>query len=152
MLQVNRKTRWTAERIAEARLLWDRGDKSRDIAIALGTTHNAICGLAHRQGFRPRGSPPLLAAWWQRQRQQQQQRKKDSQLAVTAGISGITGITLLELSSRHCRWPVGEGRGLMQRFCGMAPAFEGTPYCAAHGALAWTTRGGVRLRSGAALR
>lgn len=39
-------------------------------------------------------------------------------------------LTLVELGARQCKWPIGDDRP--QRFCGMAQAVEGKPYCAFH--------------------
>lgn len=47
-------------------------------------------------------------------------------------LEGTTPVALVDLSSRQCRWPVGEGPFV---FCGCS-AVEGRPYCTAHNTLA----------------
>ena len=55
---VRQSHRWhSEERIAQARVLWDQGVTTADIAQRMGVTKNSIVGLAHRNGFTPRPSP-----------------------------------------------------------------------------------------------
>ncbi len=52
-------------------------------------------------------------------------------------------VSLLDLTSRHCRWPVGEATGADQLYCGQA--VDGTRYCSKHTAHG-TTRNGESIR------
>ncbi len=48
----------------------------------------------------------------------------------------LAGVSLLDLSNRQCRWPLGDMIEPAMRFCGHdAPI--GSPYCAAHRAVAY---------------
>ncbi|WP_404326886.1 GcrA family cell cycle regulator [Aerophototrophica crusticola] len=82
-----------------------------EIADALGNvTRNAVIGKAHRLGLSGRPSPI---------------KKKPSK-----------GATILSLTERMCKWPVGDPKSPDFHFCGKA-AVQGLPYCAEHAALAY---------------
>lgn len=46
------------------------------------------------------------------------------------------GITLLEVTDRKCKWPVGDPRDADFHFCG-APSPAGIPYCVEHASIAY---------------
>jgi GcrA cell cycle regulator len=50
---------------------------------------------------------------------------------VAVDIPRRQGLTLLELTSRSCRWPIGDSRN----FCGAATSEQ--PYCEVHRAIAY---------------
>lgn len=102
---------WTEERIERLRELWAQGLSASEIAAALGEiTRNAVIGKAHRLGLSARPSPI--------------KRKP------------VVGATILSLTERMCKWPVGDPRSSDFHFCGSA-AQPGTPYCAEHARLAY---------------
>ncbi|MBV6632682.1 MAG: global cell cycle regulator GcrA-like protein [Alphaproteobacteria bacterium] len=95
---------WTDERVDVLRQLWDEGKTASQIASVLGITRNAVIGKAHRIGVSRRPSPI--------------KRRKP-------------GATILELTDRMCKWPIGDPRDPDFRFCGKQTS-NGLPYCETH--------------------
>ena len=95
---------WTDERVDVLKQLWDEGKTASQIAAVLGITRNAVIGKAHRIGVSRRPSPI--------------KRRKP-------------GATILELTDRMCKWPIGDPRDSDFRFCGK-PTKNGLPYCEDH--------------------
>ncbi|WP_114392007.1 GcrA family cell cycle regulator [Oleisolibacter albus] len=105
------ETGWTDERVEKLRQLWGQGMSASEIADLLGgVTRNAVIGKAHRLGLSGRPSPI---------------KKKPSK-----------GATILSLTERMCKWPVGDPKSPDFHFCGKS-ALPGLPYCAEHAALAY---------------
>jgi GcrA cell cycle regulator len=102
---------WTDERVEQLKQLWGQGMSASEIADTLGdVTRNAVIGKAHRLGLSGRPSPI---------------KKKPSR-----------GATILALTERMCKWPVGDPKHADFHFCGKT-AQPGMPYCAEHAAIAY---------------
>lgn len=102
---------WTDERIQRLKDLWSQGLSASEIAETLGeVSRNAVIGKAHRLGLSGRPSPI---------------KKKP-----------VKGATILSLTERMCKWPVGDPKHQDFHFCGK-PSLAGLPYCAEHAALAY---------------
>jgi GcrA cell cycle regulator len=102
---------WTDERVEQLKQLWGQGMSASEIADTLGdVTRNAVIGKAHRLGLSGRPSPI---------------KKKPSR-----------GATILALTERMCKWPVGDPKHADFHFCGKT-AMAGMPYCAEHAAIAY---------------
>ena len=102
---------WTDERIERLKAMWAEGKTASAIAEELGgVSRNAVIGKAHRLGLSGRPSPI---------------KKKPSR-----------GATILALTERMCKWPVGDPKHADFHFCGK-PAQPGMPYCAEHAAIAY---------------
>ncbi len=56
-------------------------------------------------------------------------------------------VTVLTLSDKTCRWPIGDPSHADFCFCGKPPK-EGAPYCPGHSAIAYQTNSDRRRRSG----
>lgn len=56
-------------------------------------------------------------------------------------------VTILQLSDKTCRWPIGDPSQEDFCFCGKTPK-EGAPYCAGHAAIAYQPQSDRRRRSG----
>jgi GcrA cell cycle regulator len=102
---------WTDERVEQLKQLWGQGMSASEIADTLGdVTRNAVIGKAHRLGLSGRPSPI---------------KKTPSR-----------GATILALTERMCKWPVGDPKHADFHFCGKT-AQAGMPYCAEHAAIAY---------------
>lgn len=152
---------WTDERIEMLRQLWENGLTASQIADKLGQglSRNAVIGKAHRLGLKSRPSPvktgdsagetdapastetaPAAAA-------------PAAVVAMAAGdppavrkpapprppvaAQGKSGKTsLLDLSDKICKWPIGHPGEPDFHFCGK-PSQAGFPYCSEHCAVAY---------------
>ena len=112
-------TTWTAER---TEILVKLRKKHQPVSIMverLGITRNAIIGKLHRLGLsvaRIRKPVPTLIAPEPR--------------------PARVGVTLLELTSKTCRWPLGDPQQEGFAFCGEV-ILEGCPYCNGHAKIAY---------------
>lgn len=126
---------WTDERIKRLKELWDKGLSASQIASDLGegVTRNAVIGKAHRMGLSSRPSPVKAEpAAKPRKAPAPKKEKKPAKKYVT----------LLDLTERMCKWPIGHPGDDDFHFCGK-PSVPGMPYCAEHCSMAYqaqTTR------------
>lgn len=113
---------WTDERIEKLKALWDSGQSASQIAKELGegVTRNAVIGKAHRLGLKSRPSPV---------KSDKVKAKAPARRATKKDPSKL--ISLLDLTDRMCKWPIGHPGDPDFHFCGK-PAEPGMPYCAAH--------------------
>jgi GcrA cell cycle regulator len=139
---------WTDERIELLKKLWDQGLSASQIAdqLAMGVTRNAVIGKAHRLGLKSRPSPVKTEA--------SAPAKAAKEAAATAAPAAPSAapapaapkkakvpakpqrVTLLDLSDKICKWPIGHPGDEDFHFCGK-PVNPGTPYCAEHCAQAY---------------
>ncbi len=118
---------WTDERVAKLRELWDKGLSASQIAAALaeGVTRNAVIGKAHRMNLASRPSPVKSDP--------KKKAKKTVEKKVAPAKPQASGgkVSLLELTERMCKWPIGHPGEADFHFCGKpsAPTF---PYCPEH--------------------
>lgn len=127
---------WTDERISRLKELWEKGLSASQIASDLGNvTRNAVIGKAHRMGLSSRPSPVKAEAPKARSAPKKAPEKK----AVKERI------TLLQLTDRMCKWPIGHPGEPDFHFCGKKS--ESTvPYCKDHCAQAYQTQTARRDR------
>jgi GcrA cell cycle regulator len=140
---------WTDERVELLKKLWADGLSASQIAAELGgITRNAVIGKVHRLGLSGRAKSPSSAAPRPRKA-----RSSGHMMRVPRGsIRGNTALaydydvepepelieipveqrkTLLQLTEKTCRWPVGDPGSTDFFFCGGERANE-LPYCAYH--------------------
>lgn len=129
------KQTWTDERVGLLKQMWGAGKTAAEIAQHLGggITRNAVIGKAHRLGLSGRISPistkkiekthhvPAAAA---------------ALIAEPVYEKSATSVSMLELSEKTCRWPLGDPKKSGFHFCGARPA-PGVPYCGHHAAMAY---------------
>ncbi len=158
------RPQWTDERTKYLRKRWLQGARMREIAEELGRgiSTNAVAAKIRRLGiaeFSPYGGAPgrrraakkilrrpertsgyrgvehrcvqrPIPAWVANARPYVENPLLD------AGVPLRQRRTLLELSGRTCRWPVGDPSSSVFFFCGAKPV-RNKPYCAAHCARAY---------------
>ncbi|MGI4879903.1 MAG: GcrA family cell cycle regulator [Janthinobacterium lividum] len=158
---------WTDERIALLRTSWESGMTASQIAEALGegVTRNAVIGKAHRLGLEARPSPVKVG--------EIVEDLVDGVVAAVEGVIGAAGeaiaavvaprpaakrparpvapakpakTTLLDLSEKVCKWPIGHPGETDFHFCGK-PSQTGFPYCTEHCAIAYQAQLPRRDRS-----
>ncbi|PCI34500.1 MAG: global cell cycle regulator GcrA-like protein [Alphaproteobacteria bacterium] len=123
---------WTDERVAKLRELWDKGLSASQIAkeLAEGVTRNAVIGKAHRMNLASRPSPVKTDP-------KKKAKKAVEKKAATPKAKARTGkVSLLELTERICKWPIGHPGEVDFHFCGKTSATT-FPYCAEHCAQAY---------------
>lgn len=151
---------WTDERIAHLKRLNTDGLSASLIAGELGggISRNAVIGKINRLGIagaRPiRTAPPkpraprmprqrvVRAAGWQRP-QPALEPYIPPQPVVDMDIPIEQRCTLFTLTSKTCRWPVGDPDDAAFFFCGdpSADLDKGRPYCPSHTVRATQRRG-----------
>lgn len=133
---------WTEERIEQLKALWKEGLSCSQIAAELGNgiSRVAVSGKAWRLGLAERGRrfahPSKIS----------RQRRTNAPVAVVRAARSIAApsiplpppapcvdvqpryLTILELTTRLCRWPLGDGPFT---YCGH-DVETGRPYCEAH--------------------
>ena len=141
MLAIN--AGWTAERIELLRSLFASGFSSREIALEIGVSRNAVIGkisrlklnTGDRRRFEGKGDPKV------RRRGSQQSvvralRAKAHSAAEGMPIPNGHRCSLLELTKETCRWPTSNATDVEFWYCGNEPV-EGLPYCAGHARIAY---------------
>ena len=141
---------WTEERVTLLTQLWGNGKSASEIAEIIGdVTRNAVIGKAHRLGLSGRPSPikkvaPSRVAVHKAERRPVATKRREAK-AVEQEVmhpkakiddAPAGGATILDLTERMCRWPMGDPRDPSFRFCGRTRA-PGLPYCAEHCAVAY---------------
>jgi GcrA cell cycle regulator len=123
---------WTDERCEVLRQLWAEGLSASVIAEQLGATRSGVLGKVMRLGLAPRKStefkpgPPRPKAV----------RTRAVILPSPAPPEPekkphMRRLQLLQLTERHCRWPIGDPHRHPFYFCA-ADRRSGEPYCPHH--------------------
>ncbi len=131
---------WTEDRVDKLKALWKKGLSASQIAEELGEniTRNAVIGKAHRLGLSSRPSPVKKPAQAKRKTAIP---KKVAPAAAAAPhapepLDKSGKITILELTDRTCKWPLGHPGDEDFQFCG-SKSVPSQPYCTFHGAMAY---------------
>ncbi|MEQ8967782.1 MAG: GcrA family cell cycle regulator [Azospirillaceae bacterium] len=143
---------WTDERVDKLRELWGNGKSASEIADLLGgVSRNAVIGKAHRLGLSGRPSPirkredgaptptSRVAAAAPAPTTPPAKPAAPAKPTVVADRDagpGDDGATILNLTERMCRWPIGDPKKPGFRFCGRS-AIAGLPYCQDHATVAY---------------
>ncbi|QXQ06023.1 GcrA cell cycle regulator [Sphingosinicellaceae bacterium] len=148
---------WTDARIDLLRNSWEQGMTASQIAELLGegVTRNAVIGKAHRLGLQSRPSPvkggeaaiaeviassvatPVASS----SAAPSPAAPRPVPVAVIKKPRPLTNAkpartTLLDLSEKVCKWPIGHPGDTDFHFCGK-PSATGFPYCMEHCAVAY---------------
>ena len=125
-------TTWTVDR---TELLVELRKQHQPVPVMvdrLGLSRNAIIGKLHRLGLsvaRIRKPVPTLTA-----------SEPPSEEVLKAGV------TLMQLTDKTCRWPLGDVRDPGFIYCGELP-LEGCPYCEEHAKIAYNRGGSINVTS-----
>jgi GcrA cell cycle regulator len=159
---------WTDERIEQLKQLWEKGLTASQIAdkLAGGISRNAVIGKAHRLGLKARPSPVKSGEGLPGDPPAEAPRAAPAPVAAAAAPAEAprpkpaaprpgnpgTGVssgktTLLDLSDKICKWPIGHPGEPDFHFCGK-PAQAGFPYCGEHCAVAYQAQLPRRDRPG----
>jgi GcrA cell cycle regulator len=160
---------WTEERIETLRRLWAEGLSASQIASALGgVSRNAVIGKIHRLGLsgrvktqkarparsagsagggaavaaRPASAPPrVMAVGAAAVKVVEREEPVTARVPAPAEVVPLHGgVTLLDLKTSSCRWPLGDPSEESFRFCGTRTQ-PGETYCACHAEKAYPARG-----------
>src|ERR1700744_5872066 len=127
---------WTDDRVEQLKNLATKGLPASQIARPLGgVTRNAVIGKVHRLGLAGRASPS-------RAERPRVSMPKAPSLRTHIPATPIveedpltledgSHATVLTISDRMCRWPIGDPSASEFHFCGRSPK-SGSPYCEAH--------------------
>ena len=172
------KLPWTEERVEALKKLWSDGLSASQIAARLagGVTRNAVIGKVHRLGLSGRATTSRVTTARPRRPRQPSHPGRPRPLP-TAGATALKPqtyskpaplpepepeplrlidkpeggrITILMLSDKTCKWPIGDPGSEEFCFCGHAPK-DSMPYCDYHSRVAYQPmqdrRGGRRAAS-----
>ena len=161
---------WTDERVEKLTKLWADGLSASQIAAQLGgVTRNAVIGKVHRLnlpgrtksggGSAPRpkrqpSAPRAASGFNSRPAPRAVSRSGGSAAALRVEAEAVEHVeeardvvvpiarklTLVELTERTCKWPVGDPLHEDFHFCGNESG-ESTPYCKYHARLAFQPSG-----------
>jgi GcrA cell cycle regulator len=133
---------WTAERIELLKSLFASGFSSRQIALEIGVSRNAVIGKISRLKLNIGDGTRLARKGDPRVRRPGQQSiMKALRAEAHSAVEGMpipTGhrCSLLDLTEHTCRWPISNATDVEFWFCGNEPV-EGLPYCAGHARIAY---------------
>ena len=144
---------WTDERVELLKKLWADGLSASQIAAELGgITRNAVIGKVHRLGLSGRAKSPSSTSPRPRKarssgmlRVSRPSMRGNTALAYDYEVEPEPELieipveqrkTLLQLTEKTCRWPIGDPGSAEFFFCGGETANE-LPYCAYHSRVAY---------------
>ncbi len=174
-ISASEKMPWTDERVEMLKKLWSDGLSASQIAgrLGMGVTRNAVIGKVHRlnlagRATQPRNSTPRAP----REPRMPGIARPQSPSMPTAGSAALKAytraearplslpepkplrlvelpkdgrITILHLSDKTCRWPIGDPGTEEFCFCGHGPR-ESSPYCEYHARIAYQPAQERRMR------
>jgi GcrA cell cycle regulator len=144
---------WTDERVELLKKLWADGLSASQIAAELGgITRNAVIGKVHRLGLSGRAKSPSSSSPRPRKprssgmmRVSRPSMRGNTALAYEYELEPEPELidipleqrkTLLQLTEKTCRWPVGDPGSTEFYFCGGDSVNE-LPYCSYHSRIAY---------------
>lgn len=142
---------WTESQKAFVKDKWENGVSARTIAAEFHTSRNAICGLVNRNHWR---TPNVIANRVPKPREKKAARQVSYNITRTPerrhspkpqppleqdpaptiddmAIPMAQRCSLMQLTDKTCRFPVGYPGSPDFFFCGALPR-DGSPYCTGH--------------------
>jgi GcrA cell cycle regulator len=169
------KMPWTDDRVETLKKFWAEGLSASQIAarLGMGVTRNAVIGKVHRLNLAGRATQPRNTPRAPREPRIGTQRAHAPSMP-TAGATALRPmtraeamprplplpepkplrlvdlpkdgrITILHLSDKTCRWPIGDPGTEEFCFCGHGPR-DGSPYCEYHARMAYQPAQERRMR------
>jgi GcrA cell cycle regulator len=150
---------WTDELVKLLKELYEEGYSRSQIGQRVGKTRNAVIGKLHRMGIhdlpRERKKPvQRVPGNVDNARRSKHARVHTNNIkrrhAIAAIVAALdpeaddaskpfgTPVSLADLSTKNCHWPLGDPMQDGFCFCG-AQAVTGLPYCASHTRIAYET-------------
>ncbi len=155
---------WDTERTERLLALHQEGKTASEIGAELGVTRNAVIGKLHRMGVtrkkkeaekvqpEPERVEESAASpdWAEKDGSREdgdgtdaeddpdeddRDRMEVNRLTARNAEQNSLKLSLMELTSRTCKWPIGDPASDEFWFCGL-PSTHGKPYCEAHNNLA----------------
>lgn len=129
---------WSDDRVEQLKSLWQEGLSASQVASALGNvTRNAVLGKLHRLGLLAGSAEPRPER--SRSSIPRSRTIRPSEIALLVPVvepdpftfEDGTFATVVTVSDRMCRWPIGDPKAGDFHFCGQAP-MSGSCYCEAH--------------------
>jgi len=159
------KAMWTEDRVGTLKELWADGLSASQIAarLGMGVTRNAVIGKVHRLNLSGRATQPRNTAPRAPRKTREPSIPGRSPSMPTAGATALKAythsaprpmplpepkplrlvdnakdgrITILHLSDKTCKWPIGDPTHEDFCFCGHGPR-DGSPYCEYHARIAY---------------
>lgn len=148
---------WTDERVELLKKLWAEGLSASQIAAELGgVTRNAVIGKVHRLSLSGRAKPSGGAVRTNRPKAPRPPRPSRPESIGNTALKVISvqqprravvpiedvvvpiplRATILTLSDRTCKWPIGDPADEAFCFCGHLPRGS-SPYCEYHSRVAF---------------
>ncbi|MGB7206820.1 MAG: GcrA family cell cycle regulator [Anderseniella sp.] len=173
----SQKLPWTDERVELLKKMWAEGLSASQIAgkLAGGVTRNAVIGKVHRMGLSGRVTRARVSTPRTRKTREPSHPGRTGTASGPHRIDGNNvlkplsshkpdpiiepvpihiadipvgeRVTILMLSDKTCRWPLGDPGSEDFCFCGKPPR-EGAPYCPGHAAMAYQPARERRSRTG----
>jgi GcrA cell cycle regulator len=158
---MERRMSWSDERVELLRKLWQDGLSASRIAAELGgVTRNAVIGKVHRLGLSGRAKTPRAAGPRPRKarpslpprpvarmlgntalKMEAEALARPRPVRAPAPVEELfippdERATILSLTERSCKWPIGDPSGDDFYFCGRQ-SLTGVPYCEHHARIAY---------------
>ena len=149
---------WDADAIALLEALYAKGLTGRQIGLELGCSRNAVIGKIDRMGWRVKEfekkkrkfqadkaaglhpkRPPRALPHSNAGRSRIDDRYVPYLPPEPAKPNEMKCCTLLQLTNKSCRWPIGDPQERDFHFCGNDVAGDGCVYCAYHTRISYTS-------------
>lgn len=134
---------WTPERVTMLEKLWADGLSATQIACEMGGTRNSVIGKVHRLRLAGRPKPESFGGGKQDKRGDNTRARNLARRSPKFNPEPMPKrpprpdaptplmISILDLTSTTCRWPVGDPLDAGFGYCGCGCPVE-TPYCDYH--------------------
>lgn len=129
---------WTEEHVEQLKDYWTEGLSCSQISRAFGhiVSRNSVIGKVSRLGLSSRSTTMRMT---RTRRVEAPPRPKVEIVTVAAPVAEEdpvvledgSHVTIMTVTDRMCRWPIGDPAAYDFHFCGRSPK-SGSPYCEAH--------------------